>query len=874
MKGKLLLLTAIVLSLYFQACQNTPPTENKTLGIVDKNLEGKIDQIVLPEGFEIEHLYSPEEHEQGSWVSITKDDKGRLIASDQYGVLYMIIPPAIGDSSAEIQVTPLPVEIGYANGLLWAFNSLYIVVNAWDGVNGKTSGLYRAWDSDDDDIIDQVELLKPLVGAGEHGPHAVLLSPDGNSLYVLAGNHTDLPEDYTAVQEAQWEEDQLFPYYVDPRGHANDRRAPGGWVAKVDPKGENWEIVSSGYRNPYDMGFNAKGDLFVFDADMEWDMGMPWYRPIRICHATSASAYGWRTGSGKFLAEYPDNLPPVVNIGQGSPTGVVMGKDLAFPAKYQKGLFAFDWSFGTMYFVNLEESGASYTGTKEEFLAGVPFPMADGVAGDDGAMYIVSGGRRLTSQLVRVSYQGSESTDPVPSNNTLSEMQQQRRELESLFSNNDNAGIETAWPYLNSEDRFLQYAARIVIENRPFNNWTDKLFSTKDPNTIIQGSIALARTAPDDLRVFALNALSAINAQDLSRMELISLLRAYSLIFIRMGEPGEEVKATINKQLEPLFPADDPAVDHILSQVLVYLDNETVVENAINELGKTETNADGTYISNNITGRSEQYGPQIEAMLKNLPPARDISLVMALSHADHGWTPALREKYFLWYYDALSKSGGESYKGFLDAMRQNAWDLVPDENRESLAVYAGYPASNAAAYTTNLPQPKGPGKVWIKSEIGNLMNDSDHKPDFENGEKMYRAVLCQACHVMKGEGGNIGPNLSQIGTRFSRWNMLDAIISPSLTVSDQYATQKITTKDGKVYIGRILKEENGVVEISSNPFAPEQTEKVNANEIASRENSALSPMPMGLLNALNAEEVIDLISYLEANGNADHQIYQ
>ncbi|MCB0853702.1 MAG: heme-binding protein, partial [Bacteroidetes bacterium] len=370
---------------YFQACQNTPPTENKTLGIVDKNLEGKIDQIVLPEGFEIEHLYSPEEHEQGSWVSITKDDKGRLIASDQYGVLYMIIPPAIGDSSAEIQVTPLPVEIGYANGLLWAFNSLYIVVNAWDGVNGKTSGLYRAWDSDDDDIIDQVELLKPLVGAGEHGPHAVLLSPDGNSLYVLAGNHTDLPKDYTAVQEAQWEEDQLFPYYVDPRGHANDRRAPGGWVAKVDPKGENWEIVSSGYRNPYDMGFNAKGDLFVFDADMEWDMGMPWYRPIRICHATSASAYGWRTGSGKFLAEYPDNLPPVVNIGQGSPTGVVMGKDLAFPAKYQKGLFAFDWSFGTMYFVNLEESGASYTGTKEEFLAGVPFPMADGVAGDDGA---------------------------------------------------------------------------------------------------------------------------------------------------------------------------------------------------------------------------------------------------------------------------------------------------------------------------------------------------------------------------------------------------------------------------------------------------------------------------------------------------------
>jgi hypothetical protein len=64
---------------------------------------------------------------------------------------------------------------------------------------------------------------------------------------------------------------------------------------------------------------------------MEWDFGMPWYRPTRICHVTSGSEYGWRTGTGKWSPTYPDNLPPVLNIGQGSPTNLISGKNARFP---------------------------------------------------------------------------------------------------------------------------------------------------------------------------------------------------------------------------------------------------------------------------------------------------------------------------------------------------------------------------------------------------------------------------------------------------------------------------------------------------------------------------------------------------------------
>ena len=146
-----------------------------------------------------------------------------------------------------------------------------------------------------------------------------------------------------------WKEDNLFPLIKDPNGHANDRYAPGGWIAKINPDGTNWELISAGYRNPFDLAFNEDGELFAYDADMEWDFGMPWYRPTRINHVTSGSEYGWRTGNSKWSPAYPDNLPAVLNIGQGSPTNLISGKNARFPEKYRRSLFAFDWSFGIIY---------------------------------------------------------------------------------------------------------------------------------------------------------------------------------------------------------------------------------------------------------------------------------------------------------------------------------------------------------------------------------------------------------------------------------------------------------------------------------------------------------------------------------------------
>ena len=199
---------------------------------------------VLP-GFQIERLYTVPKPTQGSWVCLVSDGRGRLLASDQGGRgIYRITPPKVG-SGEPTRVEKLKLPISSAQGMLVAFGHLYFSVNG-----GPGSGFYRAVDTDKDGEWDKIEKLRALAGGGEHGPHALRLSPDGKSIYLIAGNHTNPPGGLTANHlPSNWSEDLLLPRQGDARGHARGRMAPGGWIARTDPDGKTWSIISAGYRN-------------------------------------------------------------------------------------------------------------------------------------------------------------------------------------------------------------------------------------------------------------------------------------------------------------------------------------------------------------------------------------------------------------------------------------------------------------------------------------------------------------------------------------------------------------------------------------------------------------------------------------------------
>src|SRR5262249_9863878 len=173
------------------------------------------EKIKVREGFKVELLYSVPREKEGSWVSMCTDPRGRLIVSDQEGGLYRITPPALDGKPADTKVEKLAVEIGEAQGLLWAFDSLYVMSN------GKKygSGLYRVRSSKGNDDLDEVKQLRSLKGGGgEHGPHAIVPSPDGKAIYVLHGNQTPLTKyDRTHVPPF-WGEDHLLPRLPDGNG--------------------------------------------------------------------------------------------------------------------------------------------------------------------------------------------------------------------------------------------------------------------------------------------------------------------------------------------------------------------------------------------------------------------------------------------------------------------------------------------------------------------------------------------------------------------------------------------------------------------------------------------------------------------------------
>ena len=393
---------------------NRPQAVGPAIGA---NVATPVSNIKTLPDFKVELIYSVPGGEQGSWVNLTTDDAGRIYVSDQYGMLYRFKAPAAGATLSAGDIEKVPADIRGVNGMLFAFGALYVGVNDYE--KKIPSGVYRITDSNSDDMPDKVEMLREFDAGSDHGVHAILKTPDGKSLYLISGNNAVLKEgpkagtpDSSPVAKL-WGDDHLLPRMPDGRGHNRHVMAPGGIVYRFTPDGKTFEIFASGFRNIYDGGVNRDGELFVYDADMEYDFNTSWYRPTRINHVVSGAEFGWRNGAGKYPEFYIDNLPATLNIGPGSPTGCSFGYGAKFPAKYQRAFFALDWSWGKIYAVHLEQQGASYKGTKEEFVTGAPLPVTDVlIHPKDGAMYFAIGGRRVQSGLYRVTYTGSEDTAP------------------------------------------------------------------------------------------------------------------------------------------------------------------------------------------------------------------------------------------------------------------------------------------------------------------------------------------------------------------------------------------------------------------------------------------------------------------------------
>ncbi len=515
--------------------------------------------------------------------------------------------------------------------------------------------------------------------------------------------------------------------------------------------------------------------MFTYDADMEWDIGQPWYRPTRINHVVSGGEYGWRWGTGKWPDYYADSLPTTLDTGLGSPTGMIFGTTSNFPFRFKEAMYIADWQNGRILLVDLIPVGASYTCQYEVFLEGGPLNVCDMQFGPDGALYFITGGRGSQSGLYRVTplaKQSADSTAPKISDQTKTQTlaaRKMRRQIEQYHVQKD-ADMKTLWPHLNSEDRWIRFAARRAIENQNISNWRTLALQETQPTAAIAGLIALCRQGTVADRDAVLAALNKIDLSKLKQQQLLALLRAYQLCFIRLGSPSETQADVIKKRLRPLYPHATSSANHLLCELLVYLNDKHVVQQSFNLLSKTAT-------------QEEQ-----------------IRAARTLTFARVGWNQNRQRIFLAWLAHARSFNGGKQISERMRDIREDFLKTLTKQQRQQF---------NKEIAVLNQPLVKTattPARLMVQAwTLGNLephLASITTNRSYKNGRQALLAANCLKCHRIGSTGAQIGPDLSNVGKRFDTRAILESIITPSKVIDPKYLYTVYVLTSGKVVTGR------------------------------------------------------------------------
>ena len=645
--------------------------------------------FTVPPGFSVERAM-PASH---NIINMTFHADGRIFLSLEKGPILLA---ADNDKDGSFEtVTTFTDRVTYSMGLLWLEPpvvpepTLFAVGNGPgpDGKNGD--GIFRVIDADKDGKADKIERFAEVQGMGEHGTHGIVLGPDRH-LYVVAGNHSRVNVPYAADSPLlRGSEGTILPPYYDPNGHAVHCRFPGGTVVRTDLEGKRWTYFSAGFRNAYDIAFTAAGDLFTFDSDMEWDTGTPWYRPIRFVHCVPGGDYGWRTSSYNGKPWQLDSLPPAADAGRGSPTGVTTGERAAFPEKYRNSVLGADWSQARIVALPLKKEGATYTGTPEDFVVGKPqMNVSDLEVGPDGALYFVTGGRGVIGTLYRVVHRGSANSQKVGAASSSAKASEDKREppLPSDAATNlshaakslgdkdpfarrraceaiaalrpEKAPREKLYALLGDGDRWIRYAAREALERTrkdfAVEPLRDAILKETDPRRAVEGLLLLARTglkeaAPQNTpwtppaaetgEPALYEKAAALLDKGLPPDLLPDLLRTLQLAIHLRGDAPEPLRERLAAAVLKQFPAKDDRVNRESAVLLA----RWAPPGSIGAL---------------LTALEEKKTSQEE----------QIHLAYCLRAVETGWTTELKKRFLGWFERSRGWTGGNSFRGYLDAM--------------------------------------------------------------------------------------------------------------------------------------------------------------------------------------------------------------
>lgn len=170
-------------------------------------------------------------------------------------------------------------------------------------------------------------------------------------------------------------------------------------------------------------------------------------------------------------------------------------------------------------------------------------------------------------------------------------------------------------------------------------------------------------------------------------------------------------------------------------------------------------------------------------------------------------------------------------------IRRNARDHVPLPPSKS-----GKPLPPVAELISRSGDPVKGEEVFFRKSLG------------EN-----KALECSSCHRVQGRGNSIGPDLSTIGVKFGKSELLESILNPSGAISYNYQTEIFQMEDGRLFQGLVHSETQNEFILKT---AQKETITLDKTEIEARQLGSNSIMPEGLARLTTDEELIDLLAYL------------
>lgn len=787
-----------------------------------------------------------------------------------------------GNSTEEISI----YAEGFKEGVNIAFSPegvLYVVTSR---------AVFALYDRNNDGVSDEkikvVELTEPNYVYAHAALLGITFSKDG-WMYISRGN----------TGSSSWILSGSDKSSISGYGD-------GGNIFRARLDGSQLEEVATGFWNPVDLKFDQRGRLLVVDNDPD-SRG-----PNRLVHVVPGGDYGYKSlygGSGihPYLAwngELPGTLPYAVALGE-APSGMLNASQTALPQDYQGQMLATIWEESRIVRIHLTPKGVSIGGKTEIIIEGDQDFRPVAFASDSkGNIYFTdwvlrdypNHGRGKIWKLATNPMEAKNRSD-MPQNVPLPNWEGNL--FYEIYDINSIDQIDQVLQELKSNDSFLRHAAVMVLSRPSFHPHAVKATLNSDPKIRLGALLALERgdfqnpgkilsrllKDPDpEVRRMAMIWTGRKGLLEL-RPELdgalikgstspelfetyLETIKQISPDFIKSYKEKSKSAKEIERKLptgflesfiiDPTKPAELRALalknlkekdgkDQLLIPLLddvgnLQLQMEAVLSSA--EVSSKEIGEKLLTIAINpsqpaqlraeaILSLSRQPGDHSTKLIPLLKGAQSDIQIEIVRYLRTRLRPKDAEKHFLPFISSLKKDKKD-----------------PLQQQLALAL------SNDQVDKNYYERPDSPdGWKEVLASGGN----------FNRGRRVFNSVQssCFSCHVVQGRGGDLGPDLSNVGLSKSRPQLISAILDPSAEISPEYQGWYIKVKNGKNIQGRQIDVGGEGIKLytHSGGFI-----SIPKEEILDYGMIETSLMPGGLEAQLTESDLWDLLTFLEKVG--------